>query len=159
MTLEWAPSPIFPLRRGFRYDRKEHDNALLSSSFKKQAGTNCFLRHIQSKKPNLFAPVVESSSVLASRDLIMRSSWGLSYVKPGQRDAGTKCIVNLSMQPSTSQALEQRHVLHTTGTANNAKSSQLRALVGGTKLTRTASPAKLGPQSPASLRSGTHLQL
>lgn len=128
-----------------------------SSSFKKQAA-NCF-RHIQSTKPNLLAPIVESSSVLASRDLIMRSSWGLSYVKPGQRDAGTKCNVNLSVQPSTSQALEQRHVLHTAGTANIARSSQLRALVGGTKLTRTASPAKMGPQSPASLRSGTHLQL
>lgn len=39
--------------------------------------------------------IVESSSMLTGRDLIMRSSWGLSYVKTGQGDAGTECKVNL----------------------------------------------------------------
>lgn len=92
MTLEWAPSTPTFLSAGPSGITKKRNMTVqfLSSSSKKQAGTNCF-RHNQFKKPNLIAPIVESSSVLASRDLIMRSSRGLSYVKSGQRDAGTKC--------------------------------------------------------------------
>lgn len=74
---------------------------LAEPSCSRTSRTNAFFGILASGQS--LAPWSNRQAPLASRDLIMRSLLGLSYVKPGQRDAGTECNVNLQCnQPNCS---------------------------------------------------------
>lgn len=83
---------------------------------------------------------------LASRDLVMRSSWGLSYVRPDQRDAGTVCKVNLQCnhpqpcigQPHAWIPARSTGFLTPTGTA---RQKSVAGPVDGSSLREPPSPA------------------